>query len=89
MSYQPSPTVTLNEDNTIVDESNTAVPIGTVINCIGSFFKVTENGVSHHIGGNTIKPETRFMNGKYYRILHELALRNLQSADDDEEYLDT
>ena len=41
---------TLWNDDTIVDENNQEVPVGTIVHCLGALFKVTNSGLNHLVG---------------------------------------
>ena len=38
------------DDNRFVSEDNQEIPIGSIIHCLGSLFKLTNSGLSHVVG---------------------------------------
>ena len=71
MSMTVVKTVTLRNDNTLVDENNQEIPVETNIHCLGALFKVTSSGLNHVVG--KIDDDTHFANPKYFCRLNEPA----------------
>ena len=64
MSTPVAKTITLRNDDTLVDENNQEVSVGTVVHCLGALFKVTNSGLSHVVG--KIDDDTYFANPKHF-----------------------
>ena len=58
-------TITLRNDDTLVDENNQEVPFGTVVHCLGDLFKVTNSELNHVVG--KIYDDTYHANSKYFQ----------------------
>ena len=59
------------DDNRFVSEDNQEIPIGSIIHCLLSLFKLTNSGLSHVVG--KIDDHIYFADPKYFRKLNELA----------------
>ena len=70
MSSSNLKTVIVTNDK-FVSEDNQEIPIGSIIHCLGSLFKLTNSGLSHVVG--KIDDHTYFADPKYFRKLNELA----------------
>ena len=57
-------TVTLRNDNKLIDKDNQEIPVESIIHCLGALFKVTNSGLSHVVG--KIDDNTYFANPKYF-----------------------
>ena len=64
-------TITLRNDNTLIDKVNQEIPVESIIHCLGALFKVTNSGLSHVVGN--IGDDTYFTDPKYFHQLNELA----------------
>ena len=71
MSSSNLKTVIVMDDNRFVSEDNQQIPIGSIIHCLGSLFKLTNSRLSHVVG--KIDDHTYFADPKYFRELNELA----------------
>ena len=71
MSMPVVKTITLRNNNTLVDENNQEVSVGTIVCCLGALFKVTNSGLNHVIG--KIDDDTYFADSKHFCQLNELA----------------
>ena len=60
-------------DNKFVSEDNQEIPIGSIIHCLGSLFKLTNSGLSHVVG--KIDDHTYFADPKYFCKLNKLAFQ--------------
>ena len=47
MSTTVVKTITLRNDDTLIDEDNQEIPVESIIHCLGALFKVTNSGLSH------------------------------------------
>ena len=65
-------TVTLRNDEKLIDKDNQEISAESIIPCLGALFKVTDSGLSHVVG--KIDDNTYFTNSKCFHQLNELAL---------------
>ena len=63
--------VIVTDDNRFVSEDNQEIPIGPIIHCLGSLFKLTNSGLSHVVG--KMDDCTYSADPKYLCKLNELA----------------
>ena len=71
MSTTVVKTVTLRNDNKLIDEDNQGIPPESIIHCLGALFKITDSGLSHVVG--KIDDNTYFADHKCFCRLNELA----------------
>ena len=50
MSTTVVKTITLRNDDKLIDEDNQEIPLESIIHCLGALFKVTDSGLSHVVG---------------------------------------
>ena len=62
----------LSTDKTLVDQNNLEIPPNSKIHCLGSLFKVSDQGLKHVVG-KKIDSETYFADSDLYFQLNELA----------------
>ena len=71
MSTAVVKTITLKNDDKLINEDNQEIPAESIINCLGALFKATDSGLSHVVG--KIDDNTYFTNPKCFHQLNELA----------------
>ena len=72
MSTTVVKTVTLRNDDKLIDKDNKEIPAESIIHCLGALFKVADSGLSHIVG--KIDDNTYFTDTKCFHQLNELAL---------------
>ena len=64
-------TVTLRNDDTLVDENKQKIPVESIVHSLGALFKVTSSGLNHVVW--KIDDDTYFADPKHFHQLNELA----------------
>ena len=75
---------TLSTDKMLLDQNNLEIPPNSIIQCLGSLFQVSDQGL-RHIVGKKIDSETYFADSDLYIDLNELAFveqKNVTSTPD-------
>ena len=75
---------TLSTDKMLLDQNNLEIPLNSIIHCLGSLFKVSDQGL-RHIVGKKIDSETYFADSVLYIDLNKLAFveqKNVTSTPD-------